>query len=232
MARQTTANTVRTKVLPSRDRFWRVEDFDADPHAVAQALARLADTGDLERVRRGVYWRGHSTKFGSSLPPAVEALKQVVSDHEAVGGAGWYATNLLGLSTQFAPKPVVAVTRRAPTGLRGLRVIDRSSRIARRDARLNVTEVTLLEALEGWDKYVELKPQPALDRFASLLKRDDVRIDRVVRASATESPVVRERLRAVLEHAGFEDEAAKVARARSASARARALKVLPQPPQR
>lgn len=224
---KSTAAVVRTQILRSQDKFWRIIDFDAKPHAVAMELRRLVDAGELERVRRGVYWRGRKSRFGRDVPAAVQALREVVGAGEAVGAAGWYATNLLGLSTQVAPQPVVSTTRRPPTGLRGVRVINRASRIGRRDAKLNDIEVTLLEALEGWDKYVELEKKKALARFVELLRQPDVRLNRILRASVTESPVVRERLRAVLQHGGWREAASRIVRARSRTSSARALRVIP-----
>jgi hypothetical protein len=224
---KSTAADVRVQILRSRDKFWRVTDFDAKPHAVVMELRRLVDAGELERVRRGVYWRGRKSRFGRDVPAAVQALREVVGVGEAVGAAGWYATNLLGLSTQVAPQPVVSTTRRPPTGLRGVRVISRASRIGRRDARLNDIEVTLLEALEGWDKYVELEKTKALGRFVELLRQPDVRLNRILRAAVTESPVVRERLRAVLQHGGWREAASRIMRARSRTSSARALRVIP-----
>jgi Family of unknown function (DUF6088) len=221
-----TAAEVRRRVLRSSDRFWHVEDFDGDPHPVVLELRRLVEAGELERVRRGVYWRGRKTRFGMAVPPAVEAVREIVGDGEAVGAAGWYATNVLGLSTQVSPTPVVAVTQRPPTGLRGVRLINRASRVGRRRAKLNEIEVTLLEALEGWERHVEVDRSEALDRFAKLLERDDVRVERLARAAETESPRVRERLRAVLAHAGLGKEAEKIERARHRSSRERALAVL------
>jgi hypothetical protein len=164
-----------------------------------------------------------------SVPRHGAALRRVVGEKEALGAAEWYATNLLGLSTQVSPVEVLALSRRPPEGFKNVRIIDRTTRTGRRDQGLNDIEVTLLEALEGWDRYVEVGPDEALKRFRGLLDREDVRVDRLVRASRTESPAVRERLRAVLEESRFDDEAAKVARARSRSARQRALRVLGRP---
>lgn len=120
------------------------------------------------------------------------------------------------------------MTRRPPSGLRGIRVVSRTSRTGRRNARLGGLEATLLEALEGWERHVELKRPAALQRFVEILGDPEVRIDRLVRASHTESPIVRERLRAVLEHGGWTSEAAKITGARSGSSRERALRVVPQ----
>ena len=66
----------------------------------------------------------------------------------------------------------------------------------------------------------------ALERFGELLEREDVRVERLVRASRTEPPVVRERLRAVLRHGGYEEQAERVPGARDPRTRARALRVL------
>src|SRR5689334_3002747 len=137
------AADVRRRVLRSSDRFWHVEDFDLPAHAAVLELRRLVETGELERVRRGVYWRGRKTRFGPAVPDAVDAVREVVDPEEAVGAARWYATNLLGLSTQVSPKPVVAVTRRPPSGFRGVEVVDRTARSGRRRARLNPLEVTV-----------------------------------------------------------------------------------------
>src|SRR5487761_1763290 len=63
------APAIREKVTSSRDRFWRPDDFDGPPEAVAKALSRLADAGDLRRVRRGLYWRGTATRAGTAPPP-------------------------------------------------------------------------------------------------------------------------------------------------------------------
>ncbi|MFI5035583.1 MAG: DUF6088 family protein [Acidimicrobiales bacterium] len=222
------AEGIRERIKRSSDRFWSVSDFEGGPSAVKTELARLVKTGELQRVRRGVYWRGRHTRFGVAGAPPVQAVRELISDREAVGAAGWYATNLLGLSTQVSPEPVVAVTRRPPTGLKSIRVIDRSNRTGRREERLNETEVTVLEALEAWDRNVELDHATALSSFVAILGREEVRVDRLARAASTESSRVRERLRAVLTAGGWHDEAARIEGARSPSSRARARKVLAQ----
>ena len=226
------AEQVRRRVLASRDRLWRVEDFEVledtagSTSAVNNELRRLVAKGELTRVRRGVYWRGRRSRFGMLAAPAGDALRKSLGDDEAVGATGWHATNLLGLSTQVSPVETYAVSHRVPEGLTKVKVSSRAARQGRRDARLNGMEVTILEALEGWDRYVEADSKTALKRFGKLLNRDDVRVERLVKASRTEPPVVRERLRAVLRHAGHAAEAERVRRARDPRTRERALRVL------
>lgn len=218
---------VRQRVLRGGVRLWSVEDFSGSPAAVNSELRRLVQSGELVRVRRGVYWRGKKGRFGMTRPPQGEALRKTIGEREAIGATGWYASNLLGLSTQISPVEMLAVTHRRPKGFGDVKIVTRSGRSGRRDARLNDLEVTFLEALEGWDRYVEVKSPVALRRFLELLDRDEIRVRRLVQASRTEPPAVRERLRAILCRAGFDDAAHDVPAARDPRTRSRALQVLP-----
>ncbi len=224
--KSSTARKVRARVLRSDERLWRVEEFAGSPAAANSELRRLVARGELVRVRRGMYWRGRKSRFGmTGVSPAL-ALRDLLGSREAVGATGWYATNLLGLSTQVSPVEALAVTGRPPAGLRGVRVLSRAARSGRREARLNDLEATFLEALEGWERYVETDGETALARFTELLAGEGIRVERLVRASATEPPAVRERLRAVLRRAGYEQQAERVPAARDRRTRERALRVL------
>lgn len=220
------AHEVRRRVARSAGRVWRVEDFEGSPAAVNSELRRLVARGELTRMRRGVYWRGTKGRFGMTRPPMAQVLQTTIGQHEAIGATGWHATNILGLSTQVPPMEMLAVTHRRPRGFYGVEVVTRAARTGRRDARLNDLEVTYLEALEGWDRYVEVEGPVALHRFAELLDDDEIRIDRLVGASLTEPPAVRERLRAVLSHGGFDAASSRVPAARDPRTRSRALRVL------
>jgi hypothetical protein len=220
------AQQVRGRVLRSGERLWRVEDFEGSPSAVNNELRRLIARGELMRVRRGVYWRGKKSRFGMIGASQGEAVQKLFGAQEAIGATGWNATNLLGLSTQVSPVEALAVTHRRPEGLHNVKVSSRAARSGRREAKLNGMEVTFLEALEGWDRYVEADSATALRRFLELLDREDIRVERLVRASRTEPPVVRERLRAVLRHGGYEEQGERVPAARDPRTRARALRVL------
>jgi hypothetical protein len=215
------AKKVRASILRRSNQFIYAEEFPPVP-AVRLELGRLAKKGEIARVRRGVYWRGRQTRFGMSPPERTDLVREIFRG-EAVGATGWYATNLLGLSTQVAPAEAFAVTMRPPTSLGRVQVVDRSSRKARRTAHLTDLEVTFLEALEGWERYVEVDLQTATDRFISLVRHGQVRADRLVRASKTEPPVVRERLRWLLHRAGLASLAEKVEGARDPRTRERAL---------
>lgn len=227
---ESVAWNVRKKVLRSNDRFWHVKDFDGATSAVWDALSRLAREGEIRRVRRGTYWRGRQTSWGRAAVPAIAAVREVVGDKEAVGAAGWMAANAVGISSQVVATPVVSVTSRPPTGFDNIKLISRAQRTGRRDANLSDAEVTLLEALDGWHHYSEVPPHTAVKRLLEYIEDTNADAGKLARASTTEPALVRERLRALLERGGLTAEAAMIDRARSDTARKRALMVLEQQP--
>jgi hypothetical protein len=97
--------------------------------------------------------------------------------------------------------------------------VSRAASTKRRDERLRPAEVALLEVLRDWDTLVELPTREAIERIARVIESGAVRVDRLVRASATEPPRVRERLRRLLGALGLSASADVVRPARSDSIR-------------
>ena len=205
---------VRERILGSRERFWRPEDFNGSAAAVAQALSRLTRTGELRRVRRGLYWRGTPTQLGMAPPPSRRLANEIVVG-PGTGPAGWSAALALGLTTQVPRRETIAVPGRAPRSPRAVRFVSRAASTKRRDERLHPAEVALLEVLRDWDMLVELSTGEAIERIARVVESGAVRVDRLVRASATEPPRVRVRLRRLLVSLGLSAVADAVRPARS-----------------
>lgn len=216
MSDTSVATKVRNRVLPSRDRFWRPEDFGASTDAVAKTLSRLAKGGELRRVRRGLYWRGTPTRLGMAPPPPARLAREVLGG-SGIGPAGWSAALALGLSTQVPRRETIAVPGRAPRDPGTIHFVSRAASTKRRDERLRPAEVALLEVLRNWDGLVEASD--AVERVGRLVDTGDLRVDRLVRASATEPPRVRERLRHLLAALGRLISANGVRPARSESVR-------------
>ena len=212
------APEVRKRVLASRDRFWRPEDFDGSPDAVAQALSRMTRSGEVRRVRRGLYWRGASTRLGMAPPPPGRLASAVVGGTGS-GPAGLSAALVLGLSTQVARSEAVAVPGRSPRSPGSIQYVSRAASTKRRDERLRPTEVALLEVLRDWGGLVEVPTADAVALIERLVSDGTVRLDRVARASETEPPRVRERLRRLLSALGRPEMTDIVRPARSESVR-------------
>lgn len=218
MSETSVAREVRTRVMRSRDRFWRPEEFGGSPDAVAQALSRLVRAAELRRIRRGLYWRGAATRLGMAPPPPTRLANEVVPTF-GTGPAGWSAGLALGLSTQVPRRETIAVPGRAPRSPGSVRFVSRAASAKRRDERLRPLEVALLEVLRDWTGLVEVPDGAAVARIARLANEGSVRLDRLVRASSTEPPRARERLRRLLVALGRPAEAKAIRPARSESIR-------------
>lgn len=213
------AGKVRSKVLRSRGHFWRPTDFDGSPGAVAVALSRLHDEGELRRIRRGLYWRGPKSLLGMA-PPKPEQLITELAGRTGVGPSGPSAAAALGLSTQVPSRTFVAVPMRPPSSPRGIRFVDRSGREGRVSAGLGPAEVALLEVLDAPDRFIEIDSDEAYARMGKLLRNGEIDAVRLSRAAPGESARVRENLRTLLNSIGRPDLATHVPGRRFSSPRA------------
>jgi hypothetical protein len=156
---------------PARSFFTPV-DVPASAAAVESSLSRLATAGGpIQRVRQGLYWKKPpATRFGTARPDPTDAALVVAGP--GAGLAGVSAANALGLSTQVARQPTIAVVGRPPKGLAGVRFTSRAN-----PQRIHLTwlEVTVLEALRDFPALSEASWPEARDRIRQLAA--DGRID-------------------------------------------------------
>lgn len=104
----TTADTVRSRIEDGGERIWRLADFEGLPFtAVAQALSRLARSGMIQRLGKGLYYRPRLTAFGLSQPNLAE-VRSLPIGRKGVFPAGIAAANLLGFTTQNPARIEVA----------------------------------------------------------------------------------------------------------------------------
>jgi predicted transcriptional regulator of viral defense system len=91
------------------ERLWRLEDFRDLPFtAVAQTLSRLAKSGLIERLSKGIYYRPRQTALGKSQPnPAT--LQGLALSRQKLFPSGLAAANVLGFTTQ-SPRRVELAT--------------------------------------------------------------------------------------------------------------------------
>jgi hypothetical protein len=211
------AATMRAKIRRGgSDRFWTPDDFDAlaDPLQIDRVLSRLANYGELRKVRRGLYWRGRPTAFGMSRPSTADTIAAVVGTR-GVGPAGLSAANGLGLTTQVPALENVAVPHRAPRPFGSVRFVDRSGRPGRALAGLGWTEVALLEVLGDWHHVIEVDDSTARSQLGELIRSGSLRLDKLARAARDEPATVRHRLKNLLAANGYGALAASIPAPRS-----------------
>lgn len=199
----------RSRVLGSREEFWRPTDLATSGSTSLHLLAGLADEGELRRIRRGLYWRGIKSPLGMSYPHT-EMLVRELAPGPGVGPAGLYAANAMRLSTQVPRHAEIAVPQRPPRSEGTIRFVARTSRTGRRSAALIPMEVAFLEVLSSWESAIELPPPEARERLLELLDSGVVRAEQLAQAAATEPATTRARLRELLRAHGRPELAERV----------------------
>lgn len=177
------AATVRSRVDRSRvGTFFSVGDFTGSPRAVETALSRLAGAGrGLTHVRKGLYWKGVKSAFGTGRPSPESVVRKVAGNRS--GPSGWTASHALGLSTQVPAIPEFAIFGPAPTGIPGVVF---HSRWNPERSRLRYTEIALLEVLRDWPAKVEAEWDDLVDIVHRLESDGRVRVDKVLEIASQE----------------------------------------------
>lgn len=179
--------------------YFRVADLIAEHpgkrRAVEMALVRAAAAGDVVPVRRGLYWKGMRTRFGSTAPDTLDAAlavaHRIAGKSTGVGPCGWTASNVLGLSTQIPARTHVAIPGRPPTPPPG---VEFHSRPTTGREGLGVLEVALLEVLRAFPQCVESDWSAVVKTARSLVADGQVDLSKIQRAAQRERPAVRERV--------------------------------------
>lgn len=152
-------------------------------------MSRLAGSGELVRVRKGLYWRGKQTRFGMTRPGALDVALAVAGPGS--GPAGVAAAHMLGLTTQVPGTVEVAAPGKVPEPIKGVRF--RSRPYARQARKLRPMEVAVLEVLRD-PGAVELPWRAVEGRLAELMESNTIRRSVLDRSAADEpSPTVRAR---------------------------------------
>lgn len=187
------ASLVRRRVEAGGERFWSPRDFpNQSSSAVLTALSRLTREGGLQRVRKGVYYRSRSTRFGASMPVASAAVAETL--RAPVHPAGLTAANALGFTTQNPFRREFAT----PAAGRPLALSDAIVYTRRPDNRegLSPTEGALLEFLRERGQSSDLSPERTRQRLHQLLA-DTNTFARLAKAAEKEPPRVRAMLGAL-----------------------------------
>lgn len=192
---QSQAGRVRAKVSRAKPgTLFAVADFEGPRGAVETALSRLEHRGELRRVRKGLYFKGVRSRFGSGKPREEDIVYKVCG-RKGVGPAGWSAGRVLGLTTQVPARPEFAVLGAAPTGISGVGFHSRKN-LAR--IELNPREIAVLEVLRVWPMAGEASWIELVDRVRELHDEGAINLERLRKVASRErSPGLRQRMTAL-----------------------------------
>jgi hypothetical protein len=189
------AESVRSRVSSAKPgTLFTVDEFEGPRGPIETALSRLEDRGDLRRVRKGLYFKGVRSRFGSGRP-RVEDVVYKGCGTKGVGPTGWTASRVLRLSTQLPALHEFVVLGAPPTNIPGVKFHTRKN-LAR--IELTPTEIAVLEALRAWPTYSEASWNDLVKRVAELRDEDEVRPERLVKVATRERlPMLRNRMLAL-----------------------------------
>ena len=186
-----TATIVRRKIEGGpEDRLWTFRDFSSLPtNAVAKTLSRLEDKGVVDRLRKGVYYRPKTTRFGTTKADPVLVATSILDrkdvDWKPSGLALW---NKLGLTTQVPAVSTVAVDRRIEIkNLKGM------VRLLRVSSLRDITneERAALDALRDLRFVPDTTPADTIRRLVDLCRTNVLSFTRMSKAARREPPRVR-----------------------------------------
>ena len=190
-AMATTAAVIQRKVEKGDgDRLWTYKDFAfLPPAAVAKTLSRLAESGVISRVCKGVYYRSKTTRFGDTKPDMARVFARML-DRKDVGWkpGGLAVWNALGLTTQVPATSTFVVNRRVQVALPRATV---RMRVVSSVEAVSIEERAALDALRDLRHVPDTTPAATIRKLTELCREGRLSFSRMVRASRREPPRVR-----------------------------------------
>jgi hypothetical protein len=182
-------------------RLWTYDDFldlAAPMTAVAAALSRLTRKGELRRIRRGIYYKPETTRFGESHPDSHAALEATLRRHGTPATpSGLNAWRRLGLTTQISSEAsLISAKRLRISPVMGQRV----TAVTRTNVGRSIeNERAVLDALRAIRRIPGTTPGGVLDWARHHLTLGGLNVANLARMAKNEPPRVRALLGALME---------------------------------
>jgi Family of unknown function (DUF6088) len=212
-AMTTAANSPAMAIRRAQSRsFVHVSDLPGTNTAARKAASRAAQSGELIPVRRGLYFKAPTTRYGTVKPRIEDIIREIFrTPNSGFGPAGHSAAQALGITTQV-PATYEASALRKVDPIRGATLHVRSNPAR---AALNEREIAILEVLRSPEHFVDGGMTRLARTVHELAQTGTVRPRLIGRVVAGESSTVRDN-HARLIHA-LHSAAGKPARAQSAA---------------
>ena len=167
-----TSKSIKNKIASfEMGKVFRLEDLGlsrTEQNAAVVALGRLVQEGEIKRLSPGTYYKPKQTRFGVVGPSMEERFRDLLYDNDTPIGylTGFYAFNLLGLTTQQSATLEVGTNfpkRNGKRGIYAIRFVLQKNPISRD----NIEMLRLLDCL----KWIKKIPDTTTDKSYILLKK-------------------------------------------------------------
>lgn len=165
------SKSIKRKILDfEMGKVFRLEDLGLPRSAydaAVVALGRLVQSGEIERLSPGVYYKPKQTRFGTVGPSMEERFRDLLYDGDAPIGylTGFYVFNLFGLTTQQSSTLEIGTNfpkRNTKRGIYDIRFVLQKNPISQD----NIEVLRLLDCL----KWIKKIPDTTIDNSYTLLK--------------------------------------------------------------
>lgn len=166
------SKSIKRKILDfEMGKVFRLEDLGLPRsayNAAVVALGRLVQSGEIERLSPGVYYKPKQTRFGVVGPSMEERFRDLLYDGDAPIGylTGFYVFNLFGLTTQQSSTLEIGTNfpkRNTKRGIYDIRFVLQKNPISQD----NIEMLRLLDCL----KWIKKIPDTTIDKSYTLLEK-------------------------------------------------------------
>lgn len=180
---------------------------------VIRKLNRMADTGVIQRLSKGRFYKPKQTMFGNLKPSQQEVVKDLLEKEGKIVGylTGVSIFGQLGLTTQISNVIEIGVkgkknnTRR---GMYSIRFVQQANQISKN----NIPLLQLLDSIKSIKRIPDSTPDSSYNRIREIMKSlDDKSIDSMVKLAMKYNPMTRAIVGEIIEDL-FDEERARVLR--------------------
>ncbi len=200
-----TTEYIRNKIdrLP-KGYIFTYEDFNIDAkkkEAIIKALNRMADSGKIEKLSKGKYFKPEKTPFGTLQPNQEQIVKDLLNEDGKVVGylTGYSIYNTLGLTTQVSNIIQIGKNQTRPKFKRERYTI---SFIKQKNiiTKKNIPLLQILDAIKYVKKIPDTTIKTSCLRFLEIIKKLNLNDKKeLIRLSLKYPPSTRALLGALLD---------------------------------
>ena len=180
---------------------------------VIRKLNRMADTGVIQRLSKGRFYKPKQTMFGNLKPSQQEVVKDLLEKEGKIVGylTGVSIFGQLGLTTQISNVIEIGGKGKKNNPRRGLysiRFVQQANQISKN----NIPLLQLLDSIKSIKRIPDSTPDSSYNRIREIMKSlDDKSIDSMVKLAMKYNPMTRAIVGAIIEDL-FDEERARVLR--------------------
>lgn len=160
---------------------------------VIRKLNRMADSGVIQRLSKGRFYKPKQTMFGSLKPSQEEVVKDLLEKEGQVIGylTGYSIFGQLGLTTQISSIIEIGVTGKKNNTRRGsfsIRFVQQANAITRK----NIPLLQILDSVKSIKRIPDTTADNSYIRIKSIIKSlDEKSVDLMIRLAMKYNPMTR-----------------------------------------